>query len=73
MWGPIPVEMLFLLIFCNENSIVSETAVGCAVVPFLSAEDLFSQRVAPSASRDSTDPCVVLRCRAVIFRPDNHW
>lgn len=35
-------------------------------MPFLSAKDLFCQRVAPSASRDSTDPFVVLRGRGQI-------
>lgn len=43
-----------------------KAAGGCGVVPFLSAKDLFCQRVAPSASRDSTDPFVVLRGRGQI-------
>ena len=49
-----------------KNFIASETAGGCGVVPFLPAKDLFCQRVTPSASRDSTDPFVVLRGRCQI-------
>lgn len=49
-----------------KNLLDPETAGGCGVVPFLSAKDLFCQRVAPSASRDSTDPFVVLRGRGQI-------
>ncbi|AYL63008.1 hypothetical protein CUC49_15920 [Citrobacter pasteurii] len=44
-----------------KNFLDRETAGGCGVVPFLSAKDLFCQRVAPPASRDSTDPFMVLR------------
>jgi hypothetical protein len=32
-----------------KNFIDPETAGGCGVVPFLSAKDLFCQRVTPSA------------------------
>jgi hypothetical protein len=32
-----------------KNFIYPETAGGCGVVPFLSAKDLFCQRVTPSA------------------------
>ncbi|WP_193147901.1 hypothetical protein [Citrobacter freundii] len=60
-----PVLALPELVFCRKrklkNFIDPETAGGCGVVPFLSAKDLFCQRVVPSASRDSTDPFVVLR------------
>ena len=49
-----------------KNFIDPETAGGCGVVPFLSAKDLFCQRITLSASRDSTDPFVVLRCRGQI-------
>ncbi|WP_206678294.1 hypothetical protein, partial [Salmonella enterica] len=57
-------------VFCTtgktEIILNTKTAGGCGVVPFLSAKDLFCQRVAPSASRDSTDPFVVLRGRGQI-------
>nr|DAY60206.1 MAG TPA: hypothetical protein [Caudoviricetes sp.] len=48
-----PVLALPELVFCRKRKLKNfpdpETAGGCGVVPFLSAKDLFCQRVAPSA------------------------
>ncbi|EDS1706014.1 hypothetical protein C4X14_000378 [Salmonella enterica subsp. enterica serovar Javiana] len=48
-----PVMALSGVVVCIKrklkNFIDPETAGGCGVVPFLSAKDLFCQRVAPSA------------------------
>ena len=65
-----PVLALSRAVVCRKRKLKKfidpETAGGCGVVPFLSAKDLFCQRVAPSASRDSTDPFMVLRGRGQI-------